>query len=272
MKGCRISSIALAHMHFRLFILPSVLLLGDLCGCQSSTVPPPPAASRVASAPLPTDTGRVFPLAELLGKFDPKTHPDFVRIPAPYATRADLYLRREAADAFIRMARAAQGDGIALRVLSATRSFAYQKGIWERKWNDRASARPNAVQRAQSILEYSAMPGASRHHWGTDIDLNALENSAFEAGGPHEKVYVWLRHNAHRFGFCQPYTPLGPERPAGYREEKWHWSYLPLAAPMLRQYAAQVTDSLLTGFAGAETAIPLGIVQNYALGVSAECR
>lgn len=257
-------------MAARLFLLPFVLLLG--AGCPSSSTPPPVATSRMASAPLEADTGRMFPMAELLGKFDPTTHPDFARIAAPYATRADLYLRREAADAFARMARAAQGEGIALRVLSATRSFPYQKRIWERKWNDRAATQPNPVQRAQSILEYSAMPGASRHHWGTDIDLNALENSAFEPGGPHERVYTWLRHNAHRFGFCQPYTPLGPERPTGYREEKWHWSYLPLAAPMLRQYAAQVTDSLLTGFSGAETAARLGIVRNYVLGVSADCR
>ncbi|MCS7035795.1 MAG: M15 family metallopeptidase [Saprospiraceae bacterium] len=256
----------------RLFFLSWVLLFGVLCSCQSGSVPPPAAEPQGVSALSTVDSGRAFPLAELLGQFDPARHPDFVRVPAPYAARADLYLRREAAEAFARMAQAAQADGIALRVLSAARSFAYQKGIWERKWNDRATTWPNFMQRAQSILEYSAMPGASRHHWGTDVDLNALENGAFEPGGPHEKVYTWLSQHAHRFGFCQPYTPLGPERPTGYREEKWHWSYLPLAAPMLQQYAARVTDSLLTGFAGAETAASLSIVQNYVLGINAACR
>lgn len=259
-------------MFTRLFPFLFTLLLGGWCACRSDVSQPSVWAMRTEYTPSVADTGHWFPLNELLGKLEPERHPEFVRLPAPYAARADLYLRREACEAFIRMAQAAQEEGIVLRVLSATRSFTHQKGIWERKWKERTRAYPDTVRRAQSILEYSAMPGASRHHWGTDVDLNSLKNEDFEVGGPHERVYVWLRQNAHCFGFCQPYTPLGANRPMGYREEKWHWSYLPLAALMLQQYADQVTDSALTGFAGAKTAATLKVVKNYVAAVDAECR
>ncbi len=209
---------------------------------------------------------------ELLGRFDPAAHPDFVRLEPSLAVRPNLYLRREAYEALIHMATAAQVEGVKLRVLSATRTFAQQKAIWERKWNERAPTLPDPTARAQSILEYSSMPGTSRHHWGTDVDLNALENSAFEAGGPHEKAYRWLTQNAHRFGFCQPYTPLGSERTDGYREEKWHWSYRPIAAVFLQQYAQQVTNSDLKGFTGDEVAVRLRVVERYVLGVDTSCR
>lgn len=216
--------------------------------------------------------GRVFSPEELIGKIDPARHPDFVSVGKPYTDRAGMMLRREAFEAFRDLWEAAQAEGITLKIISSTRTFAQQKAIWEGKWTRFAAATPDPKARALKILEYSSMPGSSRHHWGTDIDLNDLNNAAFEAGGRYAPVYVWLQKNASRFGFCQPYTPLGEARPHGYHEEKWHWSYQPLSSALLRQYAAQMQDSLLTGFEGAETAGAIGIVRHYVLGVAAPCR
>jgi D-alanyl-D-alanine carboxypeptidase len=56
------------------------------------------------------------------------------------------------------------------------------------------------------IMNYSAMPQASRHHWGTDVDINSVEPEYFESG-QGLKEYTWLQENAWKFGFCQPYTP-----------------------------------------------------------------
>ncbi len=50
------------------------------------------------------------------------------------------------------------------------------------------------------------MPQASRHHWGTDVDINSVEPEYFESG-QGLKEYTWLQENAWKFGFCQPYTP-----------------------------------------------------------------
>ncbi len=161
----------------------------------------------------------------------------------PYADRGGLYLLNEVYDAFVRMHEAARKDGIRLVIVSATRNFNAQKRIWERKWTgirrvdgqDLAQTVPDPIDRARIILRYSAMPGTSRHHWGTDIDINSVENAYFESP-EGRKVYAWLAANARDFGFCQPYTAKGNDRPRGYEEEPWHWSYCPIARHYLQQY------------------------------------
>jgi len=205
----------------------------------------------------------------LLGKFNPASRADFIAIGKPQADKPGMMLRKEAADAFKKMWEAARKERVSLKIISSTRTFAQQKSIWEGKWSRLAAEAPDPETRARKILEYSAMPGTSRHHWGTDIDLNDLNNPTFERGGKHEKVYQWLVAHANEYGFCQPYTA---GRPHGYKEEKWHWSYAPLSKPLLEQYKANVTDLLLTGFQGATTAAKIQVVQHYALGISQDCK
>jgi D-alanyl-D-alanine carboxypeptidase len=224
-----------------------------------------------STAPNPTKTDNKT-VAYLMGKFDYTRHEDFVSVSKPYTDREGMFLRKETYAAFVKMHQAARREGITLTIISSTRSFFRQKEIWEGKWERFAAETPDPEARARRILEYSSMPGSSRHHWGTDIDLNDLENDSFEPGGPHERVYQWLVKNAHRFGFGQPYTPKGPDRPEGYNEEKWHWSYLPLSKPLLQQYHDMITDDHITGFTGADIAAKIGIVQNYILGISPTCK
>jgi LAS superfamily LD-carboxypeptidase LdcB len=114
------------------------------------------------------------------------------------------------------------------------------------------------------------MPGTSRHHWGTDIDLNDLDNFTFEQG-PGKKVYDWMQKHAAEYGFCQPYTVKGKDRPNGYNEEKWHWSYVPVAQHLTRLAAQRLQDDMIGGFQGAETAKGIGIVEKYVLGINKEC-
>jgi len=221
-----------------------------------------------------------FPtIGYLMGKFDPAKHPDFTAIPAAYADREGLYLRKDAFEAYKKMHAAAKADGVKLVIISATRSFHYQKGIWEAKWNgsrqvegkDLSKTIPDPQKRALKILEYSSMPGTSRHHWGTDFDLNDLEDAYFQSG-EGAKVYEWLTAHASEFGFCQVYSPKGPDRPDGYNEEKWHWSYLPVAKQLTDFAAAQLKDDMITGFRGAEAAKSIGVVEKYVLGINPECR
>jgi zinc D-Ala-D-Ala carboxypeptidase len=190
-----------------------------------------------------------------------------------------MYMLREAYEAFLKMHRAAEADGVKLVILSAMRTFGHQKRIWENKWHGRqvldggiyATSIADPVERAREILRFSAMPGTSRHHWGTDIDLNALQNSYFESGDG-KRVYDWLLENAAGFGFCQPYTAIGPDRPQGYEEEKWHWSYRPIAATYLRAFEAKVSYESIAGFDGWETAGQIGVIEHYVLKVSPDCR
>lgn len=213
----------------------------------------------------------------LMGQFDPKQDERFVRIPSAYANK-EMYIRKEALVQFERLHEAAKKDGITFTILSATRPFNVQKAIWEAKWTGRRKVDgkllPKEVKdpkgRATQILRWSSMPSTSRHHWGTDIDLNSLEPSYFESG-KGLKEYEWLVANAPAYGFCQVYSAMGPERPYGYQEEKWHWSYLPISKNLTAAYAQKITDQDIQGFLGAESAPMIEVVQKYVLGINPAC-
>lgn len=216
--------------------------------------------------------------AFLTGKFDPATKPGFTEVDLEYGGRPGMFLLEETYIAYIKMFYAAQFSGVTLSVVSATRNFEYQKWIWDAKWNGSMPAdgknlsltEKDPVKRAAIILKYSSMPGTSRHHWGTDIDINSIDTAYFET--PEGiMVYEWLTKNAYRYGFCQPFDAKDKRR-KGYEEEKWHWSYMPLAEPFLHAYQKKVDYSYLTGFAGSETAAKLDVIQNYVLGVKMDCR
>ena len=167
----------------------------------------------------------------VLGKFDYKAHEQFTKVNSNHALKT-LYLNKQAYNAFVSMFNHAKTEGVSLKIMSGTRNFAEQKIIWERKWekyNYLAS-----IERTQKILEYSSMPSTSRHHWGTDIDLNSFTNSYFETE-QGARVYKWLIKNANNYGFHQVYTEK-PTGRTGYNLERWHWSYLPLASIYLNFY------------------------------------
>jgi D-alanyl-D-alanine carboxypeptidase len=228
---------------------------------------------------IPENSPHRYSIEELMGKFDPTQHPDFVVIEARYASRTGMYLRKETYEAFKKMHAAAAKDSIQLRIISATRNFEAQKGIWEAKWTgartiengkNAATAYPDPIDRALKILEYSAMPGSSRHHWGTDIDLNDL-NPAWFRNGQGKKIHDWLTQNGPKFGFCQPYSPKGKERPYGYNEEHWHWSYMPIAQQMARLASEKLKNEMIQGFAGSNTAPKIDVVGRYVLGINQDC-
>lgn len=239
----------------------------------------------VLDSPL-TDTTQVdttpererFSLDALLGKIAPAKDQDFERIGSAYTSKSNIYMRKDAYAAFKEMFEAAKEDGHRLNIVSATRNFNHQKSIWERKWTgatkvggqNLSQTIADPSERATKILRYSSMPGTSRHHWGTDIDLNNLNNSYFESGAG-KSLYVWLTEHATEYGFCQVYSEMGEDRPHGYQEEKWHWSYLPIAKLMLEDYRALVDYNLLGGFKGDEAAESLSVIDHYVAGINPAC-
>lgn len=145
--------------------------------------------------------------------------------------------------------------GFALEVASGFRSFERQLGIWNAKARGErpvldAQERPlelsalGPLERVHAILRWSALPGASRHHWGTDLDVfdrSALApGAAFEMraeesapGGPFAPLHAWLDEHLHRFGFFRPYS----EDRGGVSPERWHLSYAPLSVPLQRAHS-----------------------------------
>jgi zinc D-Ala-D-Ala carboxypeptidase len=212
----------------------------------------------------------------LLGKHNSADQALFKILPKELSSRS-IKVLQEVHSSFASMAKKAAKAGITLKVVSGYRPFAHQKRIWEGKYNgkrlvnskDLSETIPDVKKRALKILEFSSMPGTSRHHWGTDIDINNLENSYFSFG-KGLKEYNWLLKNAADFGFCQVYTAKTTGR-TGYEEEKWHWSYMPIAKDYLNAYLDQVQYNDISGFAGSEAAATIDVIKNYVFGIDSDC-
>jgi len=227
---------------------------------------PPPATSHVA-------------LKYLIGDIDPSKDPMFARIPDKYLGGSRVWGHKDAVEAFVRMAEDAASNGYVLKAVSAFRSFNDQKQIWENKWTGKTLvggkklnvSTPDPNARALKILEFSSMPGTSRHHWGTDFDINNLNNSYFNTRDG-KRIYDWLTAHAPQYGFCQVYSAKGEGRSTGYEEEKWHWSYMPVASWYLKQYPIDVGYERLTSFEGASSAKDIDVIKNYVQGINPECK
>jgi LAS superfamily LD-carboxypeptidase LdcB len=105
------------------------------------------------------------------------------------------------------------------------------------------------IEIAMAILRWSALPGCSRHHWGTDIDVFDGKTQASEevklvpsetsGNGPSARLHDWLDSRISTntsFGFYRPYaTDRG-----GVSPERWHLSYHALS----RRYLESFTFSI----------------------------
>ncbi len=132
-------------------------------------------------------------------------------------------LHYAAATSLLAMRDAASAAGMQLGVRSAFRDFDTQLSIWNRKWRGERvlysregaeldhAALP-AEELLDAILSWSAIPGGSRHHWGSDMDVIdeaaipdgyqvQLVSAEYAANGIFGRLSAWLDENASRFGF-----------------------------------------------------------------------
>lgn len=210
----------------------------------------------------------------LLGLFTPIQHVGFSTF-LNNENEAHV-LQTDAYQAFSKMRDQAKKEDIHLNIISSTRNFDRQKQIWENKWSGETKVsgydkneflKLDDKAKAKAIMLYSAMPCTSRHHWGTDFDLNSLEPSFFLTT-EGIKIYKWLVENATTFGFFQPYTPKNKSRPNGYEEEPWHWSYYPIAQNYLETYNKTIGYSAIQNFSGAYLAQELHVIEHYVNGIA----
>ena len=192
-------------------------------------------------------------------------------------------LHPKTATAFARLRAAARADGIDLAAASSFRDFETQVRIWNEKWSgrrplyDRGGGTVDAMRlkpaaRVRAILAWSAPPGASRHHWGTDVDVydraalpagQALELVPAEYGpaGPFARLTVWLDRHMGRFGFYRPYaTDRG-----GVQPEPWHLSHYPTAREASRRLRlATLRDAIEGGALEGKSALLAALPEIYA--------
>jgi LAS superfamily LD-carboxypeptidase LdcB len=171
------------------------------------------------------------------------------------ATTLGARLHRDAVEPFLRLRAAAAAEGFDLAIDSGFRGFERQLSIWNRKATGRLAvldsrARPLDIstltprELVLAILRWSALPGASRHHWGTDLDVydRAAKPEGYEiqaipaeveTGGMFAPLHDWLDRRiagGTAFGFFRPYD-LDRQ---GVAPERWHLSYAPVASTCLR--------------------------------------
>jgi LAS superfamily LD-carboxypeptidase LdcB len=181
---------------------------------------------------------------------------------------ADLHdpicaLHKHVAAPFRNLRRAALADGFDLVPHSSFRDFSRQLTIWNGKFSGERSVYDASgqlvdvfgltpMERIEAILLWSALPGASRHHWGTDVDLidrNAtapgyrvqLTPDEFEPTGPYAALSLWLAANADRFGFFRPFRGVR----SGVQPEPWHFSFAPVAETARRALTPAVLQKAI---------------------------
>jgi len=200
-----------------------------------------------------------YSIAELMGKDDIELYGQGIN------------LRKEAHDAFIEMKNAAAADGIDIKMVSSFRSFTQQQAIFERKYERYTDEGMQPLAAIDKIIEYSTIPGTSRHHWGTDIDIidgnkktsgDVLVPEKFNSGGPFEVFKNWMDANSKTYDFYLVYTD-DPRR-KGFKYEPWHYSYAPLSIPMLTAFRGKNILQLLEleEFSGIEH-FTTGFVKTY---------
>lgn len=118
------------------------------------------------------------------------------------------------AQAWHTMRAAAAQAGIELQLVSAYRSYDYQKQLFLRKL-----ARGDSIA---DILRVNAAPGFSEHHSGRALDLAAPGLTPLEENFETTAAFAWLRSHAAGFGFRLSFPR---NNPFGVLYEPWHWYY-----------------------------------------------
>lgn len=172
-------------------------------------------------------------------------------------------MHKAALPAFLKLQQKAKLDGFDLSLVSSFRSFDRQLAIWNRKYTGKATVldineQPvnlydlSELDKIQAIMLFSALPGASRHHWGTDIDVYApnllpqgqsfqLEVWEYQEGGPMHPLSIWLNENAKSCGFFRPYDCFR----GGVSEEPWHLSFAPVANDLQAALSEEIIEEAI---------------------------
>ena len=174
----------------------------------------------------------------------------------------------DASRAFTALSRRAASEGFDLRPASAFRDYDLQARIVNAKWSGnrpvedevgRPTVRASMSDTAWlgAILRYSALPGTSRHHWGTDLDVwdaaavepdyaLRLSPDEYVADGVFSAMTQWMDELIEADdaeGFYKPYAIDS----GGVAPEAWHISYRPVASRYRRLLSPDTLLSLWRG-------------------------
>lgn len=187
-----------------------------------------------------------------------KSRAHLTPLPCPFSS--NHFLQADSLKAFQGLQQRARKNGFNLQPASSFRDFQRQQAIWNDKFhgvrkvhNDAGEAldfsQYSDLEKIQAILRWSALPGASRHHWGTEIDIFApdllppeqslqLEPWEYEKGGYFFELSQFLQENLPHFDFYLPFIDLPSHKKIG--REPWHISHFPTAQKAQQQFSSEI--------------------------------
>ncbi|CAH9058932.1 hypothetical protein PSECIP111854_02302 [Pseudoalteromonas sp. CIP111854] len=192
----------------------------------------------------------------------------------------NIYVHKDIIDDLNMLSSAAKRDGFELRIASSYRGFERQAAIWNAKF---AKQRPvydingqevdlsklDEQAKCEAIMLFSALPGGSRHHFGSDLDIYAanclapnqnlqLEPWEYQLGGPFAEFSNWLDEHLQTYSFFKPYNCYQ----GGVAQEPWHISHQRVAK-QLEQY--QSTHNIAAALKNQEVLGKKAILSNLAM-------
>ncbi len=123
-------------------------------------------------------------------------------------------MRKEAADAFLKMRNDASRENLRIRAVSGYRTVSYQRGLYNRYLSSDSQ---------ENVDRYSARPGYSEHHTGLAVDVFGSVDGLRQFESTPE--FPWVRDNCYKYGFIIRYFEE-TEDITGYESEPWHLRYV----------------------------------------------
>ncbi len=212
-------------------------------------------------------------LSILQGKKKP---PFLIKVPPSLTGGREVWVEKNTYYAFLRLRKKIlEESSIKIQLISGYRSYKDQEKIWQWKLKNLPSSS------IHEILSFSAIPGFSRHHWGTEIDIGVEGIPHYEAITPEffmtplgKKLFSLLQKYAPLYGFCFPYLhPPSKRNPHlytyGHEEEKWHLSYKKISTRFFYQMKGILSKISPKNLPQEEKLQK--VYKEYFLNISSEC-
>ena len=158
--------------------------------------------------------------------------------------------------------------GFEITIASSFRSFERQLLIWNNKatgLRDILNDDDQVIdisgmsddEKMWAILRFSALPGFSRHHWGSDLDVFDAKSmqpgyqlqltvGECEANGVFCRFHQWLTEELGNTDFYRPYSADH----GALAREPWHLSYRPVSKSYVEALDYERCYRYLCGLAG----------------------
>ncbi len=144
------------------------------------------------------------------------------------------------------MLQAAQDDGVTLIVCSPYRDIERQEYLFDCMMNSFLGMGYSYMESYQLSSNTVTVPGASEHQIGLALDFLSNDYWSLDVGFANTDAGIWLKENAHEFGFTLRY-PEDKVYITGIQFEPWHYRYVGVVAATIMKEENLTLEELVEG-------------------------